>query len=58
MNFIENWTQGSCKCSRINLCLKMALSANSTDTDCCEAVLKKRNKMGQTSQLTECNFLT
>jgi len=35
----------------LNLCLKMALSNNSTNTDCCEAVLGKCNVMGQTSQL-------
>jgi hypothetical protein len=58
MNFIENLIEHSCKCSRINLCLKIALSNNSTGTDCCEAVLRKCNVMGQTSQLIERNFVT
>ena len=57
-NCIENWSQGSRKFSRINLCLKMALNNNNADTDCCEAVLRKCNVKGQTLQLTEYNFVT
>jgi hypothetical protein len=53
-------TEATCAVQKwkFNLCLKMALSTNSTDTDFCEAVLGKSNVMGQTSQLTEDNCLT
>ena len=58
MNYIENLSQGSCKFSAINLCLEMALSTNSTDSDCCVAVLWNCNVMGQTSQSKERNCVT
>jgi len=58
MNFIENLSQGSCKFSAINLCLEMALSTNSTDSDCCVALLWKCNVTGQTSQSKERNCVT
>jgi len=58
INSIGNIIQGHYKFSNINLCLKKAVSANSTDSDGCVAMLRKCNVMGQTVQSIERNCVT